>query len=162
MNKTLYSSAYNGNLDAKFRLAMTYINIFNEYEEALVLLNSCIEHNHPKAIIYLAFMHKKGIGVEKNHAQYCALVEKCTKINDKNAIFFVGLHLFKQQKYLQAFNYFTRADKKNMPLASFFLGLMYLRGLGVDKKLSKAKELLNKSAKYKLKPAKQLLDKINN
>jgi TPR repeat protein len=94
----------------------------------------------------LGHVYFQGIGVEKNVDTALQYNEKAAAKGNADAQNRVGSCHFLNRRYEEAFKWHTKSAAQGYAIAEINLGLLYERGLGVTKDISKAIEWYTKAA----------------
>lgn len=99
------------------------------------------ELGHTRAMILLGTMHLEGKGVPPDAGEALSYFRRAAEMGDAEAQTEVGIiyagGFGVLQNYSEAANWFARASEQD-PYASYFLGQMYLKSVGVSQDIPKA------------------------
>ena len=114
----------------------------NEYKKALSHLKPLAEAGYAKAQNALAYMNRKGIGVEADHQKALFWYKESAKLGDATGQFSYGEILRKtgitHEEQVKARAWLRKAANQGNEKAQVSLGNMYYRGDGVDENLPRA------------------------
>lgn len=145
-------------------------------KEAHKYLNYAADHDVADAYYALGTLYLFGHGTPRDEVKAISFFKKylnkySDKPNDKYAIianYYIGItYVINYEKkkdtenIYEGIRYLTFAANQDYYEACYALGYCYHKGIGVDKDLSKAKELLHKAAEHGVVEAKDYLKKLN-
>ena len=143
----VWESAYGGNKDAQYGLAVCYANgngIAKDEGIARQWLLKAADAGHVKSQLLASEWLIKGIGGAKDPETGVKYCEKAASQDDPEAIAVLGYYYFDgkiiPQDYPQAIASFNRASEKGSESAAYMLGYCYREGLGVETNAVKAFE----------------------
>ena len=107
-------------------------------------IQKAAKQKHPPAIERLGVLYKYGIACKLNFNKARRLFKKASKLGNDKAAYSLGYMYFKglgntKQDYRKAVEWFK---KSHYPMATYWLGVCYLKGHGVPKDMAKATALL--------------------
>ncbi len=133
-------AAQQGNNQAILALARFYLNgivVPKNIPKAIELYTSVAETGDDEAILTLAKLYTTTSFGEVNHKLAIKYLGNASDLGNAEAkgllaeYYYSGVHV--PADYSIAFKFAKAAFEKNEPLGSYYLGLMYLRGLGTPK-----------------------------
>ena len=143
----VWESAYGGNKDAQYGLAVCYANgngIAKDEGIARQWLLKAADAGHVKSQLLASEWLIKGIGGAKDPETGVKYCEKAASQDDPEAIAVLGYYYFDgkiiPQDYPKAIASFNRASEKGSESAAYMLGYCYREGLGVETNAVKAFE----------------------
>lgn len=105
--------------------------------------------NHPRAMLILGDMHLDSVGVPSDAGEALTLYRRAAELGDVEALTAVGLvyadGLGVRQDYAEAARWFSKATDRDS-WANYYLGKMYLQGVGFAQDVSQAYPFLHRSA----------------
>ena len=125
-----------------------------DYENALVDLVPAAEQKEPRALFVYGLMLIKGLAVEKNPELGIQHLKESASLGYTEAQLKLGEDYFRgtaylTQDYKEAKIYLEMAAEKKEVKAHYLLGLIHLKGLGVEKNLEVALDYFREGAKQK-------------
>jgi len=118
-------------------------------EDAVSFYERAASENFPEALTKLGYMHEQGIHYVKDAKKAMEYYEKAANLGDALALNYVGLYLYKEQKYKNAVELFKKSKDLGCTRGANNLGLCYEQGLGVEQDLEFAIKCYKESAEKK-------------
>lgn len=109
------------------------------------------------AAVMLGWMYMTGHGVVEDRDEAARCFHQAASRNDEIGMFYLGRLLADRQDYGDAIDWFSRCGEKGFPPCQLWLGLAYLRGLGVPIDTRRGVRLLQAAAKAGNYPARREL-----
>ena len=117
-----------------------------KFDVALKRFSELAASGSPDAWISLGWMHQHAAGVPRNFREAEDCYTKAIALGHIPANFHLARLLVRKRAYKDAFAYFSvAADKGHIP-STYWLGILYLKGEGIDKDVSKAEVYLKRAA----------------
>ncbi|GAB7023950.1 hypothetical protein JCM12178A_25090 [Salidesulfovibrio brasiliensis] len=124
--------------------------IFSDHKDELMALKWCqlaADRGNDQAKINLGVMYMQGDGVEKDYKKALELFKEASCNDDGISTNNVGVVFYQRGKFLDALHWYRKAEKYGNSLASYNIGIMYLRGHGVPKSYFLAHKYFLKAAR---------------
>jgi uncharacterized protein len=136
-----------------------YLNV----DSALYWYNAAAEKGNNEAWLHLGNLyHFAQAGVIQDFDKAYTYYQKGTAAGDINCMAMLGYYHYKglsgKQNYVLAHSFFSRAAELGNPMATYYLGLQYRNGYGVQRDTDKAAVLLGIAAKKGQEQAAKELD----
>lgn len=165
---TLRESARNGDIDAKYRLALLYESggsgLKKSYSEAAARLYEAATAGHTLAQRKLAMMHLKGRGVPQSYEEAQRWYFQASQKNDTPSQYHLGMILLTgqggQMSVETATEWFRKAAESNHKGAQLELGRLYLTGKHVSKNVDVGLKWVKRAADQDYAPAMFLLAQL--
>lgn len=139
-------SAKQGHKNAQFNLGLICeSNKF--YQEALYWYIKAAEQEHKDAMFNLANMYQEGKGIPKDMKKAIGLYTKAANLGNVKAQSNLGVIFDISNLYESAIYWYTKAAESKDVDAIFNLALMYYKGRGVNRDVTKAIDLYTQGAK---------------
>lgn len=120
-----------------------------DYQKAYELFEQAAENDEKEAYYDLGMMNLYGEGVPKNREKAFYWFEKAANTGDDSAVAQIGTIYLKDESvrdYDLALSFFNQAAAKGNLTAEFYLGLMFVQGLGVKQDYQTALEWFKKAS----------------
>ncbi len=134
-------AALRGSVNANYNLGQIYNNKFQETEKNPTLWNLLWDTVKSQKLLAINYY------------------KKAAECNHKDAQNALGLLYYNDKEYTEAFTYFKKAAELRLPIAMYYIALMYDHGLGIDKDNQLAFDWYNKAALLKCSEAMYILSK---
>lgn len=108
---------------------------FEEYEKLALA-------GDPACQVYVGWMLSEGIGVEKDVERAFGWFERAASLGSKEGMFYYGAYAQKFGNYDLGLKWFQQAAEQDYGPALLWLGIAYIRGLGVEVDLEKGLKYL--------------------
>lgn len=141
-------SAQRGNRVAQYNLNLCYLigqGISPDEKQAFRWVQKSAEAGYPDAVLALAWHYHTGRGVKVSLRQADHWYRKSAQLGDPSAQFSLGQLSYDSGRYASAKKWFLKAVAQNHPRSNYYLGRMYLAGLGVPKDATTARSFLRKA-----------------
>lgn len=131
--KVYAKNAEQGDKEDQYILGYCYVTIFEDFYKALNLLESAAQQGHILASFLLGNMYHDGKGVLQDDKKACEHYIKAANEGHEEALFKLGiLYFFVFNDFEEAFKWFSKSAEQENINAQFMLGLMLLKGIGVQ------------------------------
>lgn len=136
--------------------------------EGFLWISKAAAQNHVAAITYLGVCFLNGHGAAKNPTKAYQCFLRAANMGSAQAQFHLadlyrkGVGAPAGADMAQAFYYYEQAASRHHPMALFYLGVCFHRGLGVDIDIERAKVCLTVSASLGCNEADTYLDRIKS
>lgn len=123
------------------------------YANALLWYQKAAVNGFPDAQMHLGYMYQSGTGVPEDFSIAVKWYQMEIKQSNPKEWANIGMLYFDGDKHLprdyqQAFHFFRMSADRGIAVSQYFLGLMYLNGLGVAKDPVTAVQWYQKSAEH--------------
>jgi hypothetical protein len=145
-------AAHNGQRAAQYNLNLCYLHgIGTSRDDKLAFrwVQKSAAAAFPDAILAMGWHYHNGCGVTPNLRLAENWYRKSARLGDSSAQFSLGQLFFDAGNYSHAKRWFFKAVAQNHPRSNYYLGRMYLAGLGVRKDAVKAKSLLRNATRLR-------------
>ncbi len=143
----LYTQAANlGNVKAPFNLGLI-CESNKAYEKALYWYIKAVELENTDAMFNLANMYQEGKGIPKDMKKAIGLYTQAANLGNVKAQSNLGIIFDISNLYESAIYWYTKAAESKDVDAIFNLALMYYKGRGVNRDVTKAIDLYTQGAK---------------
>lgn len=162
----VHQSAEQGFAEAQYYLGTLYqfdndLNVAQDLKIAASWYQKATDNGHPLAPINLGSMHAKGLDMPQDHSAALKYYELAYQRGDSLGAFNIGDHYLRglagQVDYGKALQWLNKTQEKQLvslslvdSCRSISLGVMYQNGYGVEKDLTRAKQLYRDAALYQL------------
>ena len=140
-NKYYKLAAEKGDSQSQYILGETFFKEGN-LPEAIKWFEKSVETGSYEALEALAELYYYGNGIETDYIKSYSFCEKAILTESAKAYYLMGrMNLYGEGRkinYPIALEYINKAKSKDLKAANFELGIIYEKGLGVDKDLEKA------------------------
>jgi uncharacterized protein len=141
-------AARRGNRVAQYNLNLCYLHgqgIAPDEKQAFRWVLKSAQAGYPDAVLALAWHYHNGRGVRVNLRQAEHWYRKLAQSGDPSAQFSLGQLSYDNGRYASAKKWFLKGVGQNHPRCNYYLGRMYLAGLGVRKDATTARFFLRKA-----------------
>jgi len=129
----------------RLKVAWAFLRAKN-YAIALREFSALAEKGHAQAWVYLGWMHKNGLGVAKSYSDAEKCYNAAASLGNIEAIYHLA-RLYKENGFAEkAFDNFLIASIRGHLPSSYWTGVAYLNGSGVEKDTEKAKLYLKSAS----------------
>lgn len=145
----LKKAADQGNSVAQYRYSLL-MSALKNYDESFSYAKKCSDSGHPDVRPHLAELYIEGLGHPRDlQTGFTMLSQSAEYFHDTKSMMKLG-NYFLNGKYLDvnpeaASQLYKECTIQSVPLCNYFLGMCYVHGIGVEKDLKTAKELLKNS-----------------
>ena len=140
----LEKAAGNGLIEAEFALG-GYCLRTRDYKGAIDWLTKAKEHGNPDAMAFLGECYQLGLGIDCDRNKALELYQNAVAAGSSTALALLGSYYLDEGKTEEAIARFVEARRRKVPIASFFLGYCYGRGLGVECDFERADKFLREA-----------------
>ncbi|MHB9148403.1 MAG: tetratricopeptide repeat protein, partial [Candidatus Amoebophilus sp.] len=146
-----FERCYNDEPYACFYLAHFHFSNYikpQDKEKAFALCKIAADNNVKEAFTLLGIFYNHGFGVARNEERALEYFNKAAKLNDGQAIRYIGMSFFKNKdpkKQAQALNLFKKAVACGDVYSNLYIGLCYKQGYGIKANRKKAFEYIKKA-----------------
>ncbi len=137
--------------DPALRLQQAYALRETDPARAFEEYRTLSADGYPDAMMQLAWCYQEGIGTVTNMSLaelwFRRAYEKGTDRAKRQAIYYLGRYYLMQKDYSKARDIFSIGDAINYSPATYHLGRLYWRGIGVKKQPSEARMLFERASK---------------
>lgn len=120
-------------------------------EEALRYFRFAAEKGHRKAVLNVAYMYEKGLGIPKDSAEAFRWYQRAAEDGHQESQYRLGRHLYHgigvKKDHGAAVKWIRKAAASGHAASQYSLGWMYTNGSGLQKNAQKAASWFLKSAK---------------
>lgn len=117
------------------------------YEEAFEAYRNLANAGDPQCQVFLGWMYHEGLGTTRDVDEARAWFEKAALLGSKEGAFYCGRSAAAFGKHEEAVRWYRKAASQEYGPALLWLGLVHLRGHGVEKDLPKGISFLERAAK---------------
>jgi len=117
------------------------------YAKAFELANRLASDGNAMCIRLLGWMYHKGQGCERDNEKAITLFSEAAEKGDAEALYGKASIYYERKEYKKAFQYLEESMEKGYLPAIRWTGAMYYLGLGVEKDLHKAYDILDIASK---------------
>ena len=103
-----------------------------QFAEALAIYEDLAQAGDTQCQTYLGWVYHEGFGVEKDEQKGREWFLQAATLGAKVGEFYCGRVALSSGRYEEALSWFQKAAAQEYSPALLWLGLMYVRGLGVD------------------------------
>jgi uncharacterized protein len=153
-------AAQRGNRVAQYNLSLCYLlgqGIAPDEREAFRWVQKSAKTGYQDAVLALAWHYHNGCGIKVSLRQAEHWYRKAAQSGDPSAQFSLGQLSYDTGRYASAKKWFLKAVAQNHRRSNYYLGRMYLAGLGVRKHATTARSFLRKAVKLGDRRAMRLL-----
>ncbi len=116
------------------------------YVEALVLYEQLAEQDHPNCQVFVGWMYHEGLGTKKDDDKALRWFEKAARSGSEKGMFYYGKLLTMKGELKKSFAEYQKSAAMGYAPALYRLGIIYAKGVGVDKNLTLADDYFLKAA----------------
>lgn len=122
--------------------------LFNErrFPEAFIIYERLARAGDPHCQVFLGWMYKQGLGVAKDEQKALDWFIRAASLGSKVGAFYCGRSALSSGRNDEAIGWFHKAAAQEYGPALLWLGLVYVRGLGVSADLVKGTKYLKRAA----------------
>lgn len=153
-------AARGGSRVAQYNLNLCYLlgqGTFRNDRQAFHWVQKSARAGYPDAILALAWHYHNGRGVRPSLRQAERWYRQSARNGDASAQFSLGQLFFDEGRYKLARGWFLKGAAQEHPRCHYYLGRIYLDGLGVRPDFAKAKTHLRRATALRAAFAKRLL-----
>ena len=114
----------------------------------------------PQAAYELAQLYEKGDGVEKDEAKALQLLGAAAEAKNAQAQYQLGMIAYEQQKYTDAFAWFSNAAENGSAAGQYMTGFLLMQGQGTEQSVSLAIKFFRDAAAQNYTSAQYVLGQI--
>ena len=161
----LLDKAAQGDSQAQLQAGQGYRDgvpvLANPEEAARWFTKAWQEGEHiPQAAYELAQLYEKGDGVEKDEAKALQLLGAAAEAKNAQAQYQLGMIAYEQQKYTDAFAWFSNAAENGSAAGQYMTGFLLMQGQGTEKSVSLAIKFFRDAAAQNYTSAQYVLGQI--
>ena len=116
------------------------------FSEALNVYSGLASDGDTWAQCQVGWMHQEGVGVPKNSTLALQWFERAASLGSAQGTFYCGRVAAEQSRWDEAIKAFRRGAENEYGPALLWLGLIFIRGYGVEADLKKGLSFLERSA----------------
>ncbi|MES0828476.1 tetratricopeptide repeat protein [Ruegeria sp. SCP11] len=138
-----------GNVDAQYNLGVMYeegLGVEQDFSEAFRWMNLAATQGDPDAQVRLGLLFENGLGTEADMVEAAKWYRLSAEQGNLHGQSNLADYYLSQENYAEAAIWLRRAGEQNHPYASYLLGLMYLRGITLEKNVESAQFWIEKAA----------------
>jgi TPR repeat protein len=117
------------------------------YSEARAAYQQLAEKGDVNCRVMLGWLTYEGLGGEKDESRALALLHEAAATGSKQGQFYFGRYLLKAHRYAEALEWLNMSAANGYGPALLWLGVVHVRGIGVEPDLSRGTRYLSRSAK---------------
>lgn len=116
------------------------------FAEAFVAYSELARAGDPRCQVFLGWMYAEGIGTTKDEKQALRWYQNAARLGSTEGAYYCGRHALRGGEFDRALEWLRAAAQNEYGPALLWLGIAYVRGLGVDQDLGKGVGYLKRAA----------------
>ena len=116
------------------------------FTEAFALYEDLAKAGDPRCQVLVGWMYNEGLGVKRDKEKAVNWFERAASMGSKEGAFYCGKSALAFGQYREALSWFHKAAVQEYGPALLWLGLSYVRGLGVSIDFDKGVKYLERAA----------------
>jgi hypothetical protein len=117
------------------------------FSEARAIYERLASEGDVNCQVFLGWLYYEGLGIAKDEARAFTFFRIAAEAGSSQGEFYCGRYTVKIGRHAEALSWFRRAASKGYGPALLWLGIMTVRGIGVEPNLGTGIEYLKRSAK---------------
>ncbi len=116
------------------------------FAEALVIYERLAQDGDPQCQVHIGWMYHEGVGVAPDREKARSWFQRAASLGSKEGAFYYARALGSIGRHEDAASWFQKAARQNYSPALLWLGLSYVRGLGMPTDFLKGVDYLQRAA----------------